>query len=185
MKIEDKAISAYICNNKLAIEEVVKDYSNYVYAIVRNNRNNLTAEDMEEIALDVFTAVWKNQDKLDVNKSMSAYISGITRNLIKYKFRQAKLMLNIEDYEGQIVDLDDVELISIQNEREIAISKELDKLKQEDKDIFIEYYYSGKSIKEIAIMFNMSESKIKSKLFRIRKRLCKILKERGYSSDGK
>lgn len=185
MKEEDKKISAYMYGNELIIEKLVQDYKNYVYMIIRNNRNTLTEEDIEEIILDVFTAVWKNRDKLDINKSMSAYISGITKNLMKYKFRQTKITVNIEDYSGQIVDLSDVELTTIQNEQEVAISRELDKLKTVDRDIFIEYYYSGKSVKEIGIIFNMSESKVKSKLFRVRKRLCKILKERGYSSDGK
>ena len=67
----------------------------------------------------------------------------------------------------------------MQNEREKIISKELDLLNLNDKEIFIEYYYSQKSIKEISIMFNMSESKIKSKLFRIRKKLKKVLKDKG------
>ena len=78
-----------------------------------------------------------------------------------------------------------MELVSIHNEREKIIYTELDNLKSEDKDIFIEYYYSGKSVKEIGIMFNMSKSKVKSKLFRMRKRLFKVLTERGYGSDGK
>ena len=185
MKVEDKKISAYMCDNELVIEALVQDYKNYIYTIVRNNRNTLTEEDIEEVILDVFTSVWKNRDKLDVNKIMSAYIGGITKNLMKYKFRQTKFMLNIDECSEQIIDLSDVELVSIHNEREKIIYTELDNLKSEDKDIFIEYYYSGKSVKEIGIMFNMSKSKVKSKLFRMRKRLFKVLTERGYGSDGK
>ena len=63
------------------------------------------------------------------------------------------------------------------------LTKELEKIKQEDKEIFIEYYYDDKNIKEISKKFNMTESKVKSKLFRVRKRLNKILKKRGYSSN--
>ena len=173
-------ISSYISDNKLDIENVMKDYTNYIYTIIRNNARILSNEDIEEIILDVFMALWKNQYKLDFNKSMSAYISCITNNLIKYKLRQNKnVNSNIDEFENQIIDLDNVELSVIKNEREIIISNELDLLNSNDKDIFIEYYYSQKSIKEISIMFNMSESKIKSKLFRIRKKLKKILKEKG------
>lgn len=173
-------ISSYISDNKLDIESVMKDYTNYVSTIIKNNASILSTEDVEEIILDVFMALWKNQYKLDFNKSMSAYISGITNNLIKYKIRQRKSSdTNIDDFENQIIDLDNVELSVIKNERETIISNELDLLNSNDKDIFIEYYYSQKSIKEISIMFNMSESKIKSKLFRIRKKLKKVLKEKG------
>ena len=65
------------------------------------------------------------------------------------------------------------------------INNELNSLKAQDKDIFVKYYYFEKSIKEIASYYNISESKVKSKLFRIRKRLHKILKKRGYIPNEK
>lgn len=180
MNHHNNKISTYIFDNKLDIENVMKDYTNYIYTIIKNTSNILSSEDVEEIILDVFMTLWKNQYKLDINKSMSAYISGITKNLIKYKTRQNKFNnSNIEEFENQIIDLANVELTVMQNEREKIISNELDLLKLNDKEIFIEYYYSQKSIKEISIMFNMTESKIKSKLFRIRKKLKKALKEKG------
>ncbi len=180
MEYYNNKISSYIFDNKLNIEKVMKDYTNYIYTIIRNNSNIFSNEDVEEIILDVFMSLWKNQYKLDINKSMSAYISGITKNLIKYKIRQNKSNnSNIDEFENEIIDLTNVELSVIQNEREKIISNELDLLNINDKNIFIEYYYSQKSIKEISIIFNMSESKIKSKLFRIRKRLKKVLKDKG------
>ena len=183
MKPTDTHISAYFDKNQLLIEKIVNDYNNYIRTIIKNSTISLSNEDTDEIVLDVFMALWKNQSKLDRNKSMSAYISGITNNLIKYKFRQNKTHENIEDFEDVSNDMNNIELISIQNEKEIIISNELDNLKTEDRQIFIEYYYSQKSIKEISYTLNMSESKIKSKLFRIRKRLYKTLKKRGYNYD--
>ena len=119
MEHYNKKISSYISDNKLDMENVIKDYTNYVSTIIRNNASILVTEDIEEIILDVFTALWKNQYKLDFNKSMSAYISGITNNLIKYKLRQKKnVNSNIDEFENQIIDLDNVELSVMQNERE-------------------------------------------------------------------
>lgn len=161
------------------MEKIMQDYTNYIYTIARNFSLNLSEEDIEEVALDVFFTIWKNQDKLDVAKSMSAYISGITKNLIKYKYRQNKQVANIEDYEEQLIDFSNIELILTQNETEKMILNELEKLKTEDREIFIEYYYEARSIKEISNRFRMSESKVKSKLFRVRKKLNKVLKKRG------
>ena len=180
MEYYNRKISSYISDNRLDIESVMKDYTNYISTIIRNNASILSTEDIEEIILDVFIALWKNQYKLDFNKSMSAYIRGITNNLIKYKIRQnPSNNSNIDEFENEIIDLDNVELSVIQNEREKVISKELDLLNLNDKEIFVEYYYSQKSIKEISVMFNMSESRIKSKLFRIRKKLKRVLKDKG------
>lgn len=183
MKVEDRKIYTYIENNKLQMEQIMENYSNYISTIIRNSYIELSSEDIEEVLLDVFLTLWKNQEKLDINKSMSAYISGITKNLIKYKYRQCKENQNIEEYEEKLIDSLNIEIMILQNERQNVIAEELEKIKQEDKEIFIEYYYDDKSIKEISKIFNMSESKIKSKLFRVRKRLNKVLKKRGYSSN--
>lgn len=161
----------------------METYNNYISTIIRNSHINLSNEDVEEVILDVFLTLWKNQNKLDINKSMSAYISGITKNLIKYKYRQCKITPNIEEYEEKLIDNSNIEITLLQNEKQKIISEELEKIKQEDKEIFIEYYYDDKNIKEISKKFNMTESKVKSKLFRVRKRLNKILKKRGYSSN--
>ena len=183
MKVEDRKIYTYIENNKLQMEKIMANYSNYISTIIRNSYIELSSEDVEEVLLDVFLTLWKNQEKLDINKSMSAYISGITKNLIKYKYRQCKENQNIEEYEEKLIDSLNIEIMILQNEIQNVIAEELEKIKQEDKEIFIEYYYDDKSIKEISKIFNMSESKIKSKLFRVRKRLNKVLKKRGYSSN--
>lgn len=183
MKVEDRKIYTYIENNKLQMEKIMANYSNYISTIIRNSYIELSSEDVEEVLLDVFLTLWKNQDKLDINKSMSAYISGITKNLIKYKYRQCKENQNIEEYEEKLIDSLNIEIMILQNERQNVIAEELEKIKQEDKEIFVEYYYDDRSIKEISKIFNMSESKIKSKLFRVRKRLNKALKKRGYSSN--
>lgn len=183
MKVEDRKIYTYIENNKLQMEQIMENYSNYISTIIRNSYIELSSEDIEEVLFDVFLTLWKNQEKLDINKSMSAYISGITKNLIKYKYRQCKENQNIEEYEEKLIDSLNIEIMILQNERQNVIAEELEKIKQEDKEIFVEYYYDDRSIKEISKIFNMSESKIKSKLFRVRKRLNKALKKRGYSSN--
>ena len=82
-------------------------------------------------------------------------------------------------------DIENIELNFIDKEKNQIIKEEMERLKEEDKTIFHLYYYDEKSIKDIAEHFNMSESKIKSKLFRIRKKLHKRLKKRGYDANEK
>lgn len=183
--MKNEKIYSYIENGILLLENVIEDFSNYIYTIVRNSNYNLQDEDIEEIVLDVFLTLWNNQNKLDINKKMSSYIAGITKNLIKKKYRQNKTSENIEDYEETLIDFSNIEISFIQREKNTIISNELDSMKQVDKDIFMAYYYFEKNIREIANYYNMSETKIKSKLFRIRKRLHKSLRKRGYMSNEK
>ena len=183
MEVKNRKIYNYISNNILKIEDIMNDYTNYIYTIIRNSYVNLPDEDVEEIVLDVFLTIWNNQSKLDINKKLSSYIVGITRNLIKKKYRNYITNDNIEDYEDQLVDLTNIELIISENEKQKVILGELEKMKNEDKEVFIQYYYEERNIKEISKMFNISESKVKSKLFRIRKKLKKVLNGRGYGTN--
>ena len=184
--MNNQKIFNYIDDNKLNIQKVINDYTNYTLSIIRNNYINFSDEDIEEIVLDVFFTLWNNQNKLDINKKMSSYIAGITRNLIKKKYRDnKKINENIDEFEENLIDSSNIELSFIQREKSKIINEELKSLKTEDKKIFIKYYYDEKSINEIASNFKISESKVKSKLFRIRKRLYKALKKRGYISNEK
>lgn len=181
-KARDK-IREYIINNELEIEKIMKNYNSYIYTIIHQSHLTFQKEDVEEIIIDVYLTLWNNRERLDINKSMSAYIAGITKNLMLKKCRNKKQIENIEDYSEQLSSIQNIELDYLESQQNQLIMNELEKMKKEDKDIFISYYYEQRKIKEIAIIFALSESKIKSKLFRIRKKLNKILKEGGYDSN--
>ena len=183
MEVKNRKIYNYMNDNILKIEDIMNDYTNYIYTIIRNSFINLPDEDVEEIVLDVFLTIWNNQNKLDINKKLSSYIVGITRNLIKKKYRDYITNDNIEDYEEQLVDLTNIELTFSKKDKQKVILNELEKMKKDDKEIFIQYYYEERNIKEISKIFNISESKVKSKLFRIRKKLKKVLNGRGYGTN--
>ena len=56
----------------------------------------------------------------------------------------------------------------------------LDNIKEEEKQIFMMFYYKSEKIKEISKQLNISQGKIKTVLHRTRKLIKKKLKERGY-----
>ena len=177
--MKDVPIYNYFNGNTLLIENIVNDFSNYIYTVIRNSNLNVSDEDIEELVSDVVFTIWKNQDKLDINRKITPYIAGITNNLVKKKYRDTKVFDNIEDYDNYLIEDSNIEIQFIENERNKGIMKQLDKLKKEDKTIFILYYFNEKSINDIANELNMTESKVKSKLFRTRKKLKKYLKEEG------
>lgn len=179
MKKKEK-IYEYIESDKLKLEDIIKDYSNYIYTIIRNRvQGNLENEDIEEIISDVFLTLWNNMEKLDINKNLSSYLAGITKNLIKKKYRNKHINENIEDYEEMLITSENIILYSETNEQNEVIIQELDKMKTEEQSIFLMYYYENKKIKEISKILNISESKVKMKLNRTRKKLKIKLEERG------
>ena len=163
------------------IEEIINQYTNYLYTTINNiTYGNLSNEDIEEIISDTFFIFWKNKEKFNTNKKLNLYLAGIAKNLIKEKFRKIHINDNFEDYENILIDTYDISNSYEQIERNRIIEESLNSMSKEDKDMFLLYYYFSKSIKEISKDLNCSEFKIKSRLFRIRKKLKANLERGGY-----
>ena len=171
----------YKINKELNIERLVKEYSEYVYTIIQNiSKENLKKEDIEEIISDTFYILWKNSNKLDNNTKIGTYLAGIVKNLLKEKVKKMKNTLNIEDYENTLAYKNDI-YETYENRNKIKlIEKSLENMKEEEKQIFKLYYYYGKKIKQIAKKLNITEFNVKTKLFRIRKKIKKDLMKGGY-----
>ena len=171
-------IKLYMKNNNLDLEEVIKDYSAYVGTIIDNMaKTNLREEDKEEICSDVFFILWKNTNKLDLSKKLSPYIAGITRNIVKEYLRKNKVFFDITDYENDIYSNDDIELLDSNIEEIIKIEKKLASLKEIERKIFIDFYYSSKSIKDIAKEQKITEFSVKQRLYRIRNKIKKEVRK--------
>ena len=169
-------ISKFYKDNKLEIEKVIEKYTAYTYSIIKTRVTKIRKEDAEEIISDVFLALWNNRNKLNL------YISGITKNLIYKKLRNIKKDENITEYDENLINFENLELKIEESEKKQIILNELENMSLEDKDIFIYYYYYSRKIKEIAQILNISESKTKVKLNRIRKKMRQALERKGYKN---
>ena len=169
-----KEIKHYIKNNELDLEKIINEYSSYTATIIDNMaRNSLKDEDKEEIVSEVFFILWKNKNKLNINKYLSSYIAGITRNVVKEYLRKIKINFNISDYENSLYNYDKIDLLDDNVEEISKIEKKLKNMKKIDKTIFLDFYYSFKSIKDIAKEQKISEFSVKQRLYRIRNKIRK------------
>lgn len=174
---KDKEIKQYIKNNELDLEKIINEYSSYIAIIINNMAStNLSNEDKEEIISEVFFILWKNKHKLDINKSLSSYIAGITRNLVKEYLRKIKINVDISDYENSLYGYDKIDFLDTNIQEIRHIEKKLENMKEIDKTIFLDFYYSSKSIKDIAKEQKMSEFSVKQRLYRIRNKIKKEVK---------
>lgn len=169
-----KEIKYYIKNNELDLEKIINEYSSYTATIIDNMaRNSLNDEDKEEIVSEVFFILWKNKNKLNVNKYLSSYIAGITRNVVKEYLRKIKINFNISDYENSLYNYDKIDLLDDNVEEISKIEEKLKNMKKINKTIFLDFYYSFKSIKDIAKEQKISEFSVKQRLYRIRNKIRK------------
>ena len=105
---------------------------------------------------------------------LDSYIAGITRNLVKEKLRKLHYTVDISNYEN-IIEMEEKELYEEEREEIAYLENSLKNLKELDIKIINLFYYSSKSIKDIAEELNISETNVKTRLHRIRKKLQKEL----------
>lgn len=165
-------------NGILDIEEIINKYNNYIYVILKKQLTK--EEDIEEILSDIFIILWKNYKSLDKNINVKAYLIGITRNLIKKKYREYSNSASISDINENINSAIDTYKITENSEKMKLISKIINNMKEEEKNIFIMFYYNNYKVKEIAKKLNISDTKTKVTLHRLRRKVKKIFKESGY-----
>ncbi len=169
-----KKIKDYIKNNELDLEKIINKYSPYIVTIINNMAKDiLNNEDKEEIVSEVFFILWNNTSKLDINKHLSSYIAGITRNVVRQYLRKIKVNVDISDYENILYSYDKIDFLENSMEEINRIEKKLESIKEIDKKVFLDFYYSSKSIKDIAREQKISQFSVKQRLYRIRNKIKK------------
>lgn len=181
--MKDKKLEDYIINKKLDLDKIVDDYTPYVRTIVQNMvSNNLSEEDKEEIIIDTFFILWKRYEENYTIKSLSSYMAGITRNLIREKLKSLKYTIDIEQCKN-LAEYSYVDIYSQEREEVNQLYKKIKELKEDDIKIITMFYYSNKSIKDIAKELNISEVNTKTRLHRIRKKIKQGLKQGGFLDE--
>ena len=184
-KLDDiKIIDLYWERSESAIDETSLKYGNYCTKIAINILQN--REDSEECVSDTYLKAW---DAIPPQRpaKLSAFLGRITRNLSFNRFTarntQKRGGTNIElllsELEECIPSDSSVEADYEAGQTARIIDAFLASAKPDNRIIFVRRYWYADSITEIASRFDMSESKVKSILFRTRNKLKDYLEKEG------
>ena len=183
--MEDKQIIDLYWNRaEKAIEETTQKYGNYCRAIAYNILHN--KEDAEECVNDTCLQAW-NSIPPKRPEHLAIYLGKITRNLalnrLKYysaeKRGNGQVDLVLSELEECISAGTSVEQQMDEAFLTRAIETFLYSQPPENRNIFIRRYWYLASVKEIANSYGMSESKVISLLYRMRKKLKIFLEKEG------
>ena len=183
--MEDASIvDLYWQRSDLAISETSQKYGRYCHTIAYNICG--TDEDAEECVNDTWFRAWNLMP--DQRPSvLSAFLGRITRNiainLIKAKNRikrgGGEAVLALDELEECIPGGRNPEQALEEKELEEAIGRFVSELPLSEKKIFILRYWYLVSIPEISKTLGYSQGKVKSSLFRTRRKLRDYLQEEG------
>lgn len=182
---DEKIVDLYWQRDEVAIKVTDEKYGKYLTKIAFNILSD--REDSKECVNDTYFKAW---DSMPPNKPdvLSLYLGKITRCLSIDKLRKrTSAKRNAGQYNLSLSELD--ECLSGGNVTEEsmdkkllaeAIGKYLQSISADARNSFIHRYYYMDSIKDIASYFLMSESRVKSMLFRTRQGLKEYLEKEGY-----
>ena len=183
--MEDKEIvDLYWQRSDLAISETNQKYGRYCHSIAYHICG--VTEDAEECVNDTWLRAWNLMPDQRPTR-LSAFLGRITRSIsldcIKSKNRLKRgggeAVLALDELEDCIPGGINPERILEEKELEQIIGNFVSELAQPEKTVFILRYWHVKPIGEIAVRMQCSEGKIKSSLFRTRRKLRSYLQEEG------
>lgn len=183
---DNKIIDLFFGRHETAIEQAQLKYGKRLLRSAMNVLNN--SQDAEECVNDTLLKAW---EAIPPSRPalFGAFLAKIARNLAINKWRaksaarrgggEMDLMLSeLEDcITSSKIGVPEEEFEA--NLVTEAINNCLNSMDQAARVAFVLRYFHGESIKEICERFDMSESKIKSLLFRTRKKLATHLDKEG------
>ena len=157
------------------LEALMDRYIPYVSAIVWNIlRFSMQAEDAEEVVSDVFLAAWNQAEDLQFGK-VKAWLAGVARNTARMKLREVGQELPLEEDVLQLPDQAGPETALEETEERFMVNWAVNDLPEQDREVFLRYYYYAQTIREISQEMTLNESTIKTKLRRGRAKLKETL----------
>ena len=160
-----------------AFSHLINKYKDMVFTLVIKIVKN--REDAEEVAQDSFIKAYQKLDGFKGQSKFSTWLYTIAYRNALTKVRKKKLeTTDIDSYviDNHKEDHDFPQIEAIKNnEQEKYVKQAIDNLGETDSLLITLFYLNDNSIEEIQEITEMSQSNVKVRLFRARKRLYKEL----------
>lgn len=167
---EEQALRQIRRGSQEALLWFIDRYGAYVSAIIRGIIGQTLAEsDVEEIASDVFFALWNNAEKV-CSGAARPWLSTVARNAARDRLRRAVPEQPLPE-DAVIVDDRTPETALTEKEQTARVQLALLSLEPVDREVFLRFYYYCQRIGDISREMGLNESTVKSKLRRGREKL--------------
>ena len=136
---------------------------------------SMSAADAEEVAADVFAALWKHAENIKPS-SLKSWLGTVARNTAKNKLRAAGQTLPLED-DILILEKNSAEEELLRREQNRLVREAVLAMPYPDREIFLRHYYYGQKLEAIAQEMDMNLSTVKTRLRRGREKLRSVLEQ--------
>ena len=184
--MEDSAIvDLYWQRSDRAISETEKKYGAYCHRLAYSICGS--EQDAEECVNDTWLRAW-NAMPTERPRILSAFLGCLTRNAAIGRYREkhrrkrggGETALALDELSECLADGTDLEDEIQKRELARLIGAFVSDLKETEQLVFTARYYYLTPVNQIAARLGLSESKVKSMLFRLRGRLRRQLEKEGW-----
>lgn len=172
---EQEIIQLILQRNEKGIEELLKHYGALMRYIITPILQN--PQDQEECLSEVTMKVWNKMEQFNQQRgSWNAWLTAVTRNTA---LNYTRTLSNHNSVEEIPKDMPSLELTPeekvMQKERQDTLNHTLEQLHPKERMLFYRKYYYLQSTAQIASELGMSERAVEGKLYRLKKKLRKML----------
>jgi RNA polymerase sigma-70 factor (ECF subfamily) len=159
-----------------AFSFLVTKYQDVVFSIALKVLRN--REDAEEMAQETFIKAFRSISSFQGKSKFSTWLFSIAYNTCITSVRKKKFPTTSIDQIQVDNSEEDWDTFGLTDEeRSRLLDSALKQLPDEDYTLVVLYYYEEQSIEEISRVAGMSESNVKVRLFRARKKLYSIMND--------
>jgi len=173
-------INLTIEGNSNAFGILVDRYKDLVFSLALKMVKN--REEAEEVAQDTFIKVFKSLSKFKGDSKFSTWIYKVAYNTCLDRLKKNKReqhVVSIDEFNSnQIKSLDDALDVMEEEQRNQTIQDCINLLPSDDAFLLTLFYFEEQSLEVIAKVIGLTANNVKVKLFRSRKKLTAILKEK-------
>lgn len=172
-------INEVLSGNTASFAVLIDRHKDLVFTIAMNITRN--REDAEEVAQDAFLKAFRKLDSFRKESGFQTWLYRIAYNESISRIRKNKVkLLDLEEEITEGVPEEEVEEEVgglDEQEQKLVISKILGGLPETDRAIVTLFYLENHTVKDIADITGLSESNVKVRLHRVRKRIYSDLQQ--------
>lgn len=177
---EQEILELYLARNEEAVRKTQEKYGAYCHTIAYRILQD--EGESSECVNDTWFQAWRTIPPT-IPQSLRAYLAKITRNLSLNRYRRAHQKKREADRMSVCLDeLQECIASDMTPEKSVEqsflgqlISEFLRGLPKEERIMFVRRYFYMDSVAEVAAHLGCSESRVKTTMFRCRKRLQEVL----------
>jgi RNA polymerase sigma-70 factor (ECF subfamily) len=151
-----------------AFGELYKLYVEQVFRYLYSRMGNV--HEAEDTTAQTFLVAFESFDRLRQEEHFASWLFAIARNKAMDHFRQRKNTTSIDEVDDIPVENDPLYGV-IQSEQTAALSKLIQALPEEDRDLLRLRFLADMSFPEIAYLLHRNEEAVKKSIYRLLARL--------------